>query len=568
MFDGLPTDVTPALNWGWADFEPYYQDLIARTVTADSIKQWLADWTKINDVAYEVYSRLSVAVTLDTTDEAAEKQYMTFLSAVYPEISKANNQLNIKLVDSGIEVDGLQVPLRNVKAAIELFREENIPLFTELQELSNQYDKISGAQTVDWDGEEKTIAQMAPVFMEPDRDRRERAFKLIMERRLQDRESINELWVKMLKLRQQIAKNAGFDNYLEYGWKMMGRFDYTPEDTRKFHEAIEKVVVPAVERINERRRQRMGLDVLKQWDVQVDTYGDEPLKPFKTEAELTAGTARIFNQVNPELGGYFQTMRDENLLDLENRKGKAPGGYCTSFPVIKRPFIFMNAVGIHDDVQTMIHEAGHAFHVFETAHLPYSQMADVPMEFAEVASMAMEFLAGAYLSEDKGGFYAMDEAARARIEHLEGSLVFWPYMAIVDAFQHWVYTSGDEALDPANCDAKWTELWHRFKKGVDYSGLEDWVATGWHRKLHIFGYPLYYIEYGVAQLGAVQVWANSLQDQAGALSKYREALSLGATATLPDLFSTAGAKLAFDETVLGNAVKLMEDTVNQLESAV
>jgi oligoendopeptidase F len=254
------------------------------------------------------------------------------------------------------------------------------------------------------------------------------------------------------------------------------------------------------------------------------------------------------------------------MLDLENRKGKAPGAYCTDYTAIRKPFIFMNAVGIHDDVQTLIHESGHAFHVLESANLPYHPMLEVPMEFAEVASMGMEFLAGPFLTTAKGGFYTPADAARARVEHLEFSLQFWPYMAVVDEFQHWVYENHAAASDPANCDAKWGELWDTYMIGVDWSGFEDEKITGWHRKLHIFEVPFYYVEYGLAQLGAIQVWQNAQRDQAAAVAGYRQALSRGGTATLPQLFETAGAKFAFDTRTVGEAVAMMESTIEELES--
>jgi oligoendopeptidase F len=257
-------------------------------------------------------------------------------------------------------------------------------------------------------------------------------------------------------------------------------------------------------------------------------------------------------------------MVRENLLDLDNRKNKAPGGYCTSFSLARKPFIFTNAVGVHDDVQTLLHEGGHSFHVFETAQLPYLAQLNVPMEFAEVASMAMEQLAGPYLEKSQGGFYTAQEAARARVEFLEGAVLFWPYMAVVDAFQHWVYENPDHAAEPANCDARWSELWQRFMPGVDWSGLEDLMAAGWQRKPHIFESPFYYVEYGLAQLGAAQVWRNSLRNQASAVDSYRKALSLGGTVSLPELYLAAGARLAFDADTLGQSVKLMEDTILKL----
>jgi len=296
--------------------------------------------------------------------------------------------------------------------------------------------------------------------------------------------------------------------------------------------------------------------------------GRTPLKPFRDVEELEAVGAQIFTQVDPQLGAYFQRMRDDRLLDLPNRKGKAPGAYCIDFAVQKVPFIFHNAAGSHEDVQTLLHEAGHAFHVFERINLPYHQMQDSPMEFNEVASMAMELLAAPYLMREQGGFYTQAEAARARIDHLTGLLVFWPYMAVVDAFQHWVHENIDTALDPTRCDEKWAELWNRYIIGVDYSGLEQDMMTGWHRKLHIHRVPFYYVEYGLAQLGAVQVWANAIEDQAGAVASYRRALSLGGTSALPDLYAAAGARFAFDAATLGRAVDLIERTIEELAIVV
>jgi len=566
VFENLPHNVQDVMDWEWSQFDVYAQDLLARDINAETAPDFLKDYSHLASLISELYERLYVAVTVDTTDEEAEKRYNHFLEHIFPPAQEVQNQLNRKLLDSGYETAELAVPLRNIRADVAIFREENLPLMTEAQKLGTEYDKIIGAQTVEWDGEEKTLSQMRPIFQETDREKRETAWNLIHERQSQDRAALNDLWVKLLDLRVQIAKNAGFDDFRAYMWQSLHRFDYTPEDALRFFDAIEQTVVPAATRIFERRREALGLDSLRPWDLNVDVKGRDPLRPFQTVDELNAGILSIFKQVDENLGGYVQTMHDNHLLDLDNRKGKAPGGYCATFHLQKQPFIFMNAVGLHSDVQTMLHESGHAFHVFEAAHLPYFQQIDAPMEFAEVASMAMELLAGAYLEADKGGFYTAADAARARLEHLEGIIGFWPYMAVVASFQHWAYLHVDAARDAAKCDAKWLELWTRFMPGVDISGLEDWAMTGWHRKLHIFHVPFYYIEYGLAQLGAVQVWANSLADQAGALAQYRAALSLGGTATLPDLFSAAGANFALDAPTLGSTIALVEKTIAELET--
>jgi len=555
------------MSWSWSQIEPYYQELTARNLAADTVEDWLADWSRLSRLIAETFSRLKVAVDLDTTDKVAEERYNTFLEKIFPSAQAADQKLKEKLLASGLEPRGFAVPLRNMRTEAAIFREANLPLLIEERKREAQYDKIIGAQTVLWQGVETTIAQLAPVYQNPDRSLREQAWRLAAERQLADREAINTLWQQFLQIRRQMAANANFNDYRSFRWQQLLRFDYTPEDSYRFHDAIEKAVVPAARRIYEKRRRQLGVKTLRPWDLKVDPLGRPPLRPFQTGAELMTKSAAIFHQVDPALGKYFSTMIREKLLDLENRKGKAPGGYCTSFPVIKRPFIFMNAVGLHNDVQTILHEAGHAFHVFERSRLPYHQQMRVGMEFAEVASMSMELLAAPYLADSEGGFYSTADAARARIEHLESSILFWPYMAVVDAFQHWVYEHPDAAADPANCDARWQALWQRFMIGVDWSGLEEALVTGWQRKLHIHTDPFYYIEYGLAQLGAVQVWRNALKDQAGAVASYRRALALGGTVPLPQLYATAGARLAFDAETLSEAVALMEKTIDELESA-
>jgi oligoendopeptidase F len=299
----------------------------------------------------------------------------------------------------------------------------------------------------------------------------------------------------------------------------------------------------------------------------VDPFGKPPLKPFSTSKELESKASNIFQQVDPQLGDNFEIMRNEGLLNLENRKNKAPGGFCSHYQSTERPFIFMNAVGIHDDVQTLLHEGGHAFHVFECGRLPYFFL-DVPLEFAEVASMSMELLAAPYLTDDQGGFYTHEQAARARIQSLESMLLFWPYMAVVDAFQQWVYENQQAAMDAANCDVQWAQLWERFMPGVDWGGLELEMMTGWQRKIHIFTDPFYYVEYGLAQLGAIQVWRNSISDRAGAVAAYRKALSLGTSVTLPQLYSAAGAKFAFDAATMQQAVDLIQKTISEEEELI
>ena len=565
MSNSLPQSIQEFMQLSWSQIEPFYRDLERRPLNETTLTAWMEDWSDLSRMVHETYRRLYVATTRDTTDEDGERRYATFLDEVYPPARAAAQTLKEKLLASNLQPAGFEIPLRNLRAQAELFRGENLPLLSEELKLATEYDRIVGAQTVVWDDQEMTLAQLQIVYQEPERPRREKAWLLEAGRWLADREAINDLWAKQLEVRGRLAENASLPDYRAYRWRQLLRFDYSPEDCTRFHQAIEEVVVPAAHRIYEKRRKRLGLEVLRPWDLLVDPFGRPPLSPFGTVSELEEKTASIFHRVDQQLGDYFETMRREDLLDLENRKGKAPGGYCDDFKATRRPFIFMNAVGLHDDVQTLLHEGGHAFHLFEMIHLPYFHQLETPMEFNEVASMAMELLAAPYLSAEQGGFYSQEDTARARIEHLEACLLFWPYMVVVDAFQHWVYENHQEARDPANCDAKWTELWERFMPGVDWSGLEAERATGWQRKLHIHEDPFYYVEYGLAQLGAFQVWGNALKDQAGAVAAYRKALSLGGTATLPQLYATAGARLAFDAGTLSSAIRLAEETITKLE---
>lgn len=555
----LPDKATEMLGWTWPQFEPYYTELAGRALTAATVETFLNDWTRFHDRLDEVGTRLAIAKDVDTADKEAEQRFNRFLEDIFPKSEEAEQKLKTKLLESGLKPEGFERPLRRMQAAAALFREANLPLQVEDAKLSTEYGKITGSQTVEWEGKEVTVTQLRPVFMETDRARREKAWRLASERQLKDRAALSELWQKFLKLRLQMAANAGFPDYRSFRWQEMYRFDYTPENCKQFQQAIEQAVVPAATRIYARRAKQLGLATLRPWDQDVDPFGRAPLAPFKNVDEFKAGVHSILERVDPNVGSYFETMMKEGTLDLENRKNKAPGGYCAAYDAAKLPFILMNAVGLHGDVMTLIHESGHASHNFETRRLPWFQQRHAGLEFAEVASMGMELLAAPYFAKSAGGFYSDEDAARALTENLQKDVQFWPYMAVVDGFQQWVYENPQAAMEPANCDKQWTSLWNRLMTGVDWSGFEDVVATGWQRKLHIFLVPFYYVEYGLAQLGACQVWANALKDQTAAVANYRQALALGGTKSLPELYAAAGAKFAFDVDTLGTVIKLIEE---------
>lgn len=554
----------------WDAFQSRYDQLAQERLDDMALADWLGRWSQLNSLVEEAGSITHIETTLDTADKAAESAFLNFIEHMEPGYRRADQALRVRLLaeatDDGVLGEDMRIPLRAMRNQADLFRETNVPLFTELSKLGNEYDKVTGSMKANWGGEERNLSQLQALLRDSDRDTRERAWRQSMSLWADQRETLNGIYVRMLSIREQVAANAGLANFRDYTFRAYNRFDYTPDDCLRFHDAIEAVVVPAAERVHARRRAQLGLERLRPWDLDVDPSGDTALAPYHGQDELIQGSLNMFERVDPGLARQFALMAEENLLDLDTRAGKALGGYCSNLTWRKRPFIFMNGVGSHDDVQTMLHEAGHAFHAFESFALPYIWQTEVPMEFCEVASMGMELLAAPYLTRDDGGFYTPAEAARARMEHLSGIVTFLPYMAVVDAFQHWVYTHPKAAADPAALDEMWDGLWGRFMRGVDWSSFEAERMSGWHRKLHIFHAPFYYVEYGMAHVGALQVWRNALRDQREAVATYRSALKLGGTRPLPALFRAAGAEFRFDEPMLVELVDLIETTLGQLEA--
>ena len=494
-------DAINGQNWNTA--APYFTALAAEELTADGVGDWLLRWSDLEKVLGEAGATAGRAKSEDTTDEAAEAAYLNFVQNIVPKWTVAAQALKTKMLD----VPGYAPPpehrqfLRRLRNDADLFRAANVPIQAQLQTLASDYDKRTGPMTVTLGGKELTLPQAEQLGLETDRAVREEAWRAVQNRWLESRKDLDALYLQMLPLRRQLAKNAGLADYRAYMWRALRRFDYTPEDSLAFGQAIEAEVVPLAQKILETRRQTLGVKTLRPWDLNVDPEGRSPLRPFADVAALEAGTAQIFAQVDPELGREFEKIR-HGFLDLDSRKGKAPGGYCAFFPKTGLPYIFMNAVGTESDIRTLLHEGGHAFHgLASSAAQPLLWNRGAPMEFNEVASMAMELLALPYLGKESGGFYTPEDAARARREQWEKIVLFLPYMAVVDGFQHWVYAEAPENATAADMDAQWDRLWTRFMGSVDWSGLEAERVSGWHRKLHIFTVPFYYVEYGLAQLG-------------------------------------------------------------------
>lgn len=550
----------------WAEILPRFDALAAAPLDVTNVASWLEEWSALEVALSEATALASIAYTTDTTNPEYEAAYERFAGEIEPKVAEQRVRLSERLLALSYVPDDLAVTIRNFRNQHEIFRAENVALQQALQPLDAEYQRITGTMTAEWDGKTIPLAQLKPYTLGPDRSVRERAFRKGLEPYAEQHDALAAIFDKQLALRQQIAKNAGFANYRDYIFREKNRFDYTPADCETFHAAVAARVVPALTRRHERRRALLGVESVRPWDLNADPLGRPGLKPYATPDELIAGTANMLGRVDPAFGEYLNTMNREGLLDLDSRSGKAPGGYCSSLDYRHRPFIFMNGAGTQDDVETLLHEGGHCIHAFEVyEHQPLTFQRYPGEEMAEVGSMAMELLAAPYLERGEGGFYSKEDANRARTDHLESVLESLAWIATVDAFQHWIYTH-PEGADAAARDAEWHRVKARFEPSVDWSGIEDLKVARWYRQLHIFLVPFYYIEYGLAQLGALQVWRNSLRDQIAAVAAYRQALALGNTRPLPDLFAAAGATFSFNEAIVGDLVEMIEDRLAEMEA--
>ena len=453
-----------------------------------------------------------------------------------------------------------EVFIRDTALQVELFRSENVSLETKTAKLGQQYQKTIGGLTVQFEGKEQTLIQMSRHLEEPERKHRQKAWELVANRRLEEAEKIDVYINDLAEIRNQMSENAGFPNYRDFAHQRLGRFDYSPDDCISFQEAIEEEMVPLLRELQDERLQALGINELKPWDTATDPKGRPPLKPFEKVSDLVARSQAIFNQVDGNLANWFQTMQDLGLLDLANRKGKAPGGYQCSLDESRLPFIFMNSVGVQRDVETLLHEAGHAFHAMASQNEPLHSYRHAPIEFCEVASMAMELLGSEFLEE----FYNEEEARRARIAHLEGIVFVFPWIATVDAFQHWLYLNPNHSIEER--DKAWSNLIDRFGGNVDWTNYESAKAKLWHKQLHIFLHPFYYIEYGIAQLGALQVWANSKNNSSKALADYKAALALGGSRPLPKLFEHCNIRFDLSRNTVAPMADLLRKELNTLKN--
>ena len=552
----LPTGFSVS---NWEILEPYFKNLLDRDIsTKEKLEKWLRDQSELEAVVNEDSCWRQIKMTCDTENKALEEAFNYFCLEIQPKIDPYSDALNKKLLNSAL-LDKLSQEkyftyLRGIRKSIELFREENIPIQAEMSVLQQQFGQITGAMTITVNGEEYTLQQAGKFLESHDRELRKEVYLKIQQRRLADKGKLDDLYDKLIALRNKEAQNAGFENYRDYRFKELGRFDYTKEDCYKFHDAVKQYILPLVNKIYENKKQKLAVDTLRPWDLEAEPTGTTTLRPFKTGEELLQKSVACFKKLDPFFGECLQKMKSLHHLDLESRKGKAPGGYNCPLAESGAPFIFMNAAGQMNDVTTMLHEGGHAIHSFLAHHLELNGFKEYPMEIAEVASMSMELFS---MEHWDTFFDTGEDLKKAKTHQLERVITIFPWIAIIDKFQHWVYEhpvhTHEERINT------WVNILDEFSDDViNYTGLEISRSNAWQRQLHLYEVPFYYIEYGIAQLGAIGMWMQYKTNKQQALDNYCDALSLGATRTLPVLFKTAGLEFDFSP----EKIKVLMDFVN------
>ncbi|PWK77793.1 oligoendopeptidase F [Mucilaginibacter oryzae] len=540
------TYIPASLDIKWENLKPFYKELLDRPINSvEELEKWLRDKSELEAALEEDFAWRYIRMTCDTASEDLLQKFQYFATEIEPKIAPYSNDLNKKLVASEYvdQLDGEKyfVFLRGVKKALELFREENIPVQTEIQVEQQKYQSITGSMSVHIDDKEFTLEQASVFLKGTDRAKRQEVWEKITGRRLQDKEKLDELFDHLRKLRHTIALNAGFENFRDYMFQALGRFDYTPQDCYAFHAAIETEIVPILREQAEKRREALGLPALKPWDMDVDVSGKPALKPFRNGEDLIEKSIQCFSNINRYLGERLEIMKDNGLFDVESRKGKAPGGYNYPLAETGAPFIFMNSANTFRDLTTMVHEGGHAVHTFLTADLELNDFKHCPSEVAELASMSMELI-----SMDNWNVYFDNEEdlKRAKRDQLVDVLKTLPWVAVVDQFQHWIYTNPDHT--DTDRRTAWVEIFEPFGANfADWSEHQEAFQNLWQKQLHIFEVPFYYIEYGMAQLGAIAVWKNYKENPERGLQQYLAALKLGYTKTIKEIYETAGIKFDF-----------------------
>lgn len=550
----------------WETLKPYFDKLLEEEInSAQDLENWFANLSELEAVVSEDMAWRYIKMTCDTSDEKLAASFEDFVRNIQPHIAPYSDKLNRKALASPYlaavkEKEGYDIMIREMEKDVKIFREENIPLETEIASLSQKYGSISGAMDIEHEGKEMTLQQAAVMLQSTDRKLREEIYRKISSRRLEDKEKLDKLYTELIQLRTKVARNAGFDNYRDFMFTSMGRFDYSPQDCFDFHDSVKSEVVPLLDEIAKDRKEKLGLDTLRPWDKAVDISGKEALEPFKGADDLTKKTIKVFNKLDPFLGDCLVKMVEMKHLDLDSRKGKSPGGYNYPLSETGVPFIFMNATSTLRDMVTLLHEGGHAVHSFLMNDLELNDFKNPPSEVAELASMSMELITLDYWDIF---FDNEEDLKRAKTEHLEGIIETLPWVATIDKFQHWIYENPEHTVEERT--KAWNDILDDFSDSItDWSGLEKFKDNLWQKQLHLYEVPFYYIEYGMAQLGAVAVWKNYKTDPKKGLDSYMKALKMGYTKSIPEVYEAADIKFDFSKKNISELMSFVKEEMEKL----
>ena len=532
----------------WQVVESYFHELLSRKMLGvDDLKKWLRNRSELESFLQEELGWRYIRMSCDTANEEYSAAFNFFVGEIQPKIAPLSHQLDQFLLGNAFlsELKGrpYEILLRQVKKRVEIFREANVLLFAELQQKEQEFSAISGAMSIEWEGQEITLQQANNFLEQDDRNKREQVYQKIMARRAMDANRLDDLMNELLVSRNEIAANADFKDFRDFMFASLGRFDYTANDCIQFHEAVEKFLVPINEKIDAHHRKELQLDVLKPWDVSAAVKGKVPLQPFSSTEDAMTKTIACFHEIDPFLGSCMSQMKQANRIDLDSRKGKAPGGY--NYPLYETglPFIFMNSTNCLRDMVTLVHEGGHAVQSIVDRPLELVDFKNLPSEIAELASMSMELIS---MEHWHHFFENKQELKMAKRKHLEDVLKGLPWIACVDAFQHWIYTNPNHTVEERS--NAWLKTYERFaSKSVDWSGVESIKKLLWQKQLHIYEVPFYYIEYGFAQLGAIAMWRNYRLNPEQTIKQYLDALKMGYTASISEVYEKAGVRFDFSE---------------------
>jgi len=549
----------------WEDISKYFEDLLNRSINSEEyFNKWLKDRSELEAVIEENSAWRYIKMTIDTTNEQYAKDYKIFVTEIEPHLAKYSDMLNKKMIETPFSEPtkkelSYKLYYRAIKDEVAIFRQENVEIKVEEADKSTEFGTISGQQTILHQGKQLTMQQASVLLQEQDENLRKNIFDKIAQRRNKDREKIDQLFDKLIELRHKIATNAGFDNFSDYQFVALKRFDYNKNDCKQFHKTIKTEIVPIVKELQKEKLKKLGKSKFKPWDLNIDPEGLPPLKPFSNGDELLQGTIQLLTKIDPYFGECIETMKQLGHLDLNSKNGKAPGGYNYPLYEIGVPFIFMNAVGMQRDLVTMVHEAGHAIHSFLTKDLELTAYKNVPSEVAELASMSMELITMNFWNQ----FYNDEDLIRAKKDQLESILSVLPWIAQIDEFQHWIYENPTHTAKQRT--VKWMQLNKEYSNDlVDWNGYEHIQEISWQRQMHLFEVPFYYIEYGFAQLGAIGIWKNSISNFEQSIQKYKNALKLGYTQSIPKIYQEAGVAFNFSQEYISEIAVFVKKELNTL----